>query len=80
MCEEIQVKQIIPKKQSKSNFNRLETETMKDKPLHGKYYVHTEQVHVDKHRAHQWLWSTESKAETEGIIHAAQDQFWLTRN
>ena len=54
--------------------------TWKDKALHGKYPKRTEEADVDQQKTHQWLRNAGLKAETEGLIIAAQDQSLATRS
>ena len=52
----------------------------KPKPLHGQYPLRSKKGGVDLHDTHQWLRNAGLKAETEGIIVAAQDQSLFTWN
>ena len=54
--------------------------TWEDKALHGKYPKRTKEADVDQQRTHQWLRNAGLKAETEGLIIAAQDQSLATRS
>ena len=51
-----------------------------EKVLHGKYPKRTKEADVDQNKTNQWLRSTGLKAETEGLIIAAQDQSLATRS
>ena len=51
-----------------------------EKALHGKYPKRTKEADVDQNKTNQWLRSTGLKAETEGLIIAAQDQSLATRS
>ena len=50
------------------------------KPLHGEYAQRSKDADLDEANTHQWLRCAGLKAETEGIIMAAQDQGLHTRN
>ena len=56
------------------------SESWSQKPLHGKYLLQCRQADVDQTATHQWLRRSGLKAETEGLILAAQDQSLFTRN
>ena len=74
----VQAKKIrqTAKKEGQKQLN----EKWEDKPLHGQYPLRSKQADVDKKHTHQWLRSSGLKAESEGLILAAQDQSLMTRN
>ena len=51
----------------------------REKQLHGKYPLRTDNADVDRATTHQWLSSSSLKGETEGFILAAQDKSISTR-
>ena len=53
--------------------------TWREKPLHGRYPLRTDDGDVDRATAHQWFSSFSLKGETEGFILAAQGQSLTTR-
>ena len=53
--------------------------TRREKPLHGRYPLRTDNGDVDKTTTHQWLSSSSLKGETEGFILAAHDQSLAAR-
>ena len=54
--------------------------TWKSKPLHSQYPLRSQKADVDLYDTHHWLRSAGLKAETNGLIVAAQDQSLFTRN
>ena len=52
----------------------------KSKPLHGQYPFRSQKAVIDLHGTRQWLKSIKLKAETKGLIVAAQDQSPFTWN
>ena len=51
----------------------------REKPLHGKYPLRTDNTDVDRATTHQWTSSSSLKGETEGFMFAAHDQSVSTR-
>ena len=51
----------------------------KGKPLHGQYVQKVEKEDIDKELTHKWLQCFGLKAETEGLLIAAQGQSLATR-
>ena len=54
--------------------------TWEEKPMHGKYPKRTKEADVDQEKTNKWLKTNGLKAETEGLIIAAQDQSLATRS
>ena len=53
--------------------------TLREKLLHGRYPLRTDNGDADSTTAHQWLSSSSLKVEREGFILATQDQSLATR-
>ena len=53
--------------------------TWREKPLHRRYPLRTDNGDVDRTATHQWLSSSSLKEETEGFILVAQDLGLATR-
>ena len=51
-----------------------------EKPMHGQYPSSIKKPDVEQEQTHQWLQSAGLKAETEGMMIAAQDQTPATRS
>ncbi|XP_071795627.1 uncharacterized protein [Asterias amurensis] len=68
------------KKTAKTKGHEQLQKTWEDKVMHGKYPKRTKEADVDQLKTHQWLKNTGLKAETEGLIIAAQDQSLATRS
>ena len=52
----------------------------RDKAMHGKYPKRVNDADVNKDQTHKWLRSAGLKAETEGLLIAAQDQSLATKS
>ena len=80
---DINTKPIRAAKDMKKKAKNASLEDMKkrwrEKPLHGKYPLRTDNADVDRATTHQWRSSSSLKGETEGFILAAQDQSISTR-
>ena len=61
------------------DINKLVKDRWKEKAMHGKLPKYLEKDHVDQEMSFQWMKYTGLKAETEGLITAAQDQALNTR-
>ena len=61
------------KRITKENAKKAIHTTWKSKLLRDQYTLRSQNTDVDLHDTHQWLISAGFKAETEGIIVAAQD-------
>ena len=66
----VYAKSIKQKTKNRAQDNVLRNE---EKALHGRYPKRTKEEDVDQNKTKQWLRSTGLKAETEGLIIAAQD-------
>ena len=79
----INTKPIKPAKDINKKAKSPSLENMKkgwrEKPLHGKYSLRTNNTDVDRAMIHQWLSNSSLKGGTEGFILAAQDQSISTR-
>ena len=62
------------KQKVKQQAHDIEVKQWEEKELHGKYPKRTREADADDYKTNQSLRSTGLKAETEGLIIAAQDQ------
>jgi len=67
------------KKIAKEHATTQQKEVWRSKPLHGQYPNRVQKPDVEQSQTHRWLRSAGLKAETEGLIIAAQDQSLATR-
>ncbi len=91
--KELDIPEIIPK-ENEANTNYAKRvklsakdlglqqlqKTWEDKVMHGRYPKRLKDPDVDQQKTHQWLRNAGLKAETEGLIIAAQDQSLATRS
>ena len=68
------------KQKVKQQAQDMEMKQWKEKELHGRYPERLREADVDGYKTNQWLRSTGLKAETEGLIIAAQDQSLPTKS
>jgi len=68
------------KQESKKWAQKRMKETWEAKPMHGQYPSRVKKADVEQEQTHQWLRSAGLKAETEGMVIAAQDQSLATRS
>ena len=67
------------KKKAKQGYLDDMKKTWREKPLHGRYPLRTDNVDVDRTTTYQWLSSSSLKGETKDFILAAQDESLATR-
>ena len=68
-------------KQKAKHHGQLQLQkSWEEKPMHGKYPKRTKEADVDQEKTNKWLKTVGLKAETEGLIIAAQDQSLATRS
>ena len=68
------------KQEAKKSAQKKMTDTWKEKPMHGQYPARVSKPDAEQDQTHQWLRSAGLKAETEGMVIAAQDQSLATRS
>ena len=79
-CELPIAKAKIVKEKAKKLLQELLKKTWAEKPLHGQFVKRISKPNISKTLTHNWLKSSGLKAETEGLIIAAQDQSLPTKN
>ena len=67
------------KKKAKQGYLDDMKKTWREKPLHGRYPLRTDNGDVDRTTTYQWLSSSSLKGETKDVILAAQDESLATR-
>ena len=65
---------------AKRHVQKAATKSWEEKPLHGQFVKRSTQANVSTTQTFHWLRSAGLKAETEGLIFAAQDQSLPTKN
>ena len=68
------------KQKVKQQAQNIEVKQWEEKELHRRYPERLREADVDGYKTNQWLRSTGLKAETEGLIIAAQDQSLPTKS
>lgn len=68
------------KQKVKQQAQDIEVRQWKERELHGRYNKRIREEDVDDYKTNQWLKRTGLKAETEGLIIAAQDQSLPTQS
>ena len=68
------------KQKVKQQAQDIEVKQWEEKELHGRYPKRIREADVDDYKTNQWLRSAGLKAETEGLIIAAQDQSLPTKS